>query len=255
MSKSYELLLQTLGAETIIELLSSFLAPGKVDRIQQVIAKRLDQVWLVVENLYDPLNGAALVRTAEALGILHVAFIQERAVKALPVGRGRRLSQKVTIGAERWMDIVEFETFEDAMEVFSQHGLRHYAAVAPPSDVGNDNIQLPQVPIELTKCQFTLPMAVWFGNERWGLSQKAVDVADVTMSIPLYGFSQSLNLSVSVGIVLYQIVQVLRKEGYIGDLLPEKQRQWVAHCMLESVDYPEALLRELYARHGRFWPL
>lgn len=255
MPNQREILLETLGPEPIIEFLSPFLASGKAERMERIIAERLDGVWLVVENLYDPLNGAALVRTAEALGILHVAFIQEREVKALPVGKGRRLSQKITIGAERWMDVREFDSFEAAMEVFSRHGLRHCAAVAPPSEVGNANVRLSRVPDVLSACDFTPPLALWFGNERWGLSQKAVDAADATFTIPLHGFSQSLNLSVSAGIVLHHVVEALRDRKIAGNLAPEQRRMWLARCILESVDRPEALLRELFARAGRFWPL
>ncbi len=255
MPRPHEILLKTLGPETIIELLSPFLAPGKVERMEKVIAQRLSQVWLVVENLYDPLNGAALVRTAEAMGILHVAFIQEREVKALPVGRGKRLSQKITIGAERWMEVHEFDTFEAAMDVFSRHGLRHYAAVAPPSDVGNANVELGRMPALLAESTFVPPLAIWFGNERWGLSQKAVDAADAAFTIPLHGFSQSLNLSVSAGIALHHVVGSLRARTADGDLPEPQRREWLARCLLETVDRPEALLRELHARQGRPWPL
>jgi tRNA (guanosine-2'-O-)-methyltransferase len=85
--------------------------------------------------------------------------------------------------------------------------------------------------------------------------KKAIDAVDAAFTIPLYGFSQSLNLSVSAGIVLHHVAQTLRSHGDDGDLPTEKRRLWLARCMLESVERPEALLRELYARRGRRFPL
>ncbi len=263
MSLSRNTLLSTLGPATVIELLSPFVAADRVGRFDRAVAARLRGLWLVIENLYDPHNGAALVRTAEAFGLLNVVFIQTEAVKDMGsalggrrVGRGgRHLSHKITIGAERWMRVREFDSFDRARDFFAGQGLVHLAAVAPPSGVGNDHVALPRPPVALDALEPPPACALWFGNERLGLSQQAVDHADAHFTIPMFGLTQSLNLSVSAGITLAHVCGRLRARcGGEGDLSPEDRARWLARYLLESVDRPESLLRETMARRGLLWP-
>ncbi|PKN47481.1 MAG: hypothetical protein CVU59_02755 [Deltaproteobacteria bacterium HGW-Deltaproteobacteria-17] len=256
MSLSRNTLLHTFGAEAILELLSPFLQDDRVRRFEAAVEARLENVWLVVENLYDPHNGAALVRTAEALGLLNVVFIQTAPVKdGLPGKGGRHLSHKITIGAERWMSVREFDAFEKAREFFAPLGLTHLAAVAPQTDIGNDHVSFRRAPVPLESLEVPAACALWFGNERLGLSQEAVDLADASFTIPMWGLTQSLNLSVSAGIALTSICgRVRQRLGRSGDLSPEARRRWLARYVLESVDRPESLLRETTSRLGRPWP-
>jgi tRNA (guanosine-2'-O-)-methyltransferase len=255
MSLSRNTLLSTLGAAEVIALLSPFVQDDRVRRFEAAIAARLENVWLVIENLYDPHNGAALVRTAEAMGLLNVVFIQDEAVKVSRYGSGRHLSHKITIGAERWMRVREFDAFEKAQAFFSPLGLTHIAAVAPQTEVGNDHVAVPRAPVPLDDLIVPPACALWFGNERNGLTQQAVDLAAASFSIPMWGLTQSLNLSVSAGIALTHVcAQVRRRLGRTGDLSPEARQRWLARYLLESVERPESLLRETMSRLGQHWP-
>jgi len=256
MSLSRNSLLNTIGADAILELLSPFLQDDRVRRFESAVEARLENVWLVVENLYDPHNGAALVRTAEAMGLLNVVFIQTAPVKdGLPGKGGRHLSHKITIGAERWMRVREFDAFEKARDFFAPLGLTHLAAVAPQTDIGNDHVAHQAPPVFLEALEVPPACALWFGNERLGLSQEAVDMADASFTIPMWGLTQSLNLSVSAGIALTSVcARVRQRLGRSGDLSAEERRRWLARYVLESVDRPESLLRETMSRLGRPWP-
>ncbi len=255
MSLSRNTLLATLGAEPVIELLSPFVQYDRFRRFESPVSARLENVWLVIENLYDPHNGAALVRTAEAMGLLNVVFIQSEAVKVSRYGSGRHLSHKITIGAERWMRVREFDAFEKAQEFFAGLRLTHLAAVAPQTDVGNDHVALSRAPVALEALVVPPACALWFGNERNGLTQQAVDLASASFTIPMWGLTQSLNLSVSAGIALTHVcARVRQRLGATGDLSPQDRRLWLARYLLESVDRPESLLRETMSRLGLPWP-
>ncbi len=261
MSLSRNTLLAAIGPARVIELLSPFVADDRVGRFSRAVDARLANVWLVIENLYDPHNGAALVRTAEAFGLLNVVFIQTEAVKDMSDGRGggrggRHLSHKITIGAERWLRVREFDSFEAARGHFAGQGLVHLAAVAPPSEIGNDHVALPTPPVPLVELEPPPACALWFGNERLGLSQQAVDFADGHFTIPMFGLTQSLNLSVSAGITLSHVCARVRgRLGHEGDLPPDERERLLARYLLESVDRPESLLRETMARRGLTWPI
>jgi len=254
-------LLAAIGPARVIELLAPFVADDRVGRFSRAVDARLDGVWLVIENLYDPHNGAALVRTAEAFGLLNVVFIQTEAVKNVSDGRGagrggRHLSHKITIGAERWLRVREFDSFGAAREFFAGKGLVHLAAVAPPSEIGNDHVALWRPPVLLADLEPPPACALWFGNERLGLSQQAVDLADGHFTIPMFGLTQSLNLSVSAGITLTHVCARTRARlGRPGDLPPDERERLLARYLLESVDRPESLLRETMARRGLTWPI
>ncbi len=249
MTISRKNLLARLEPSTIIEFLQPYIQPERMVRFRSAIASRLEGIWLVVENLYDPHNGAALIRTAEALGILHVVLIQQDS--------RLKLSRKITIGAERWMHVHEFDTTEKAASFMQSRSLVHLAAVAPPSEVANDHVTIrrPVVPLGDLEPP-TAGCAIWFGNEREGLSQAAVDLADIHFTIPMAGLTRSLNLSVSAGIILHQVTGRLRNRlGRMGDLHDNAQEKLLAQYLLHSVDRPEALLRETMARANRPWPV
>ena len=255
MSLSRNTLLSTIGPTAIIDLLSPFLQDDRIRRFETAIAARLANVWLVIENLYDPHNGAALVRTAEAMGLLNVVFIQSEAVKVGRFGSGRHLSHKITIGSERWMHVREFDSFERGLEFFSGRNLTHLAAVAPMTEVGNDHVAIGRAPVPLPELVIPEACALWFGNERNGLTQQAVDLASESFTIPMWGLTQSLNLSVSAGITLTHVCAKVRARlGQSGDLSPEDRERELARYLLESVDRPESLLRETMSRRGLPWP-
>ncbi|MGC9529325.1 MAG: TrmH family RNA methyltransferase [Candidatus Bipolaricaulaceae bacterium] len=170
-------------------------------RIDQVVQARLAGLAVVCENLHNPHNAAAILRTCEALGVLNVYVVEED--RPFSPARG------VTQGAEKWVRVHRFRRVERALGAIAQAGYALYAAV--PGEGG-------LCPEELPCAQ---PLALAFGAEDAGLSDQLMAAAAGTFHIPMWGFTQSLNVSVAAAIAVYVCGQARRRGlGDRGDLDP-----------------------------------
>jgi tRNA (guanosine-2'-O-)-methyltransferase len=160
-------------------------------RIDAAAATRLGGLRVVIENLHDPHNGAAVLRSAEAFGIQRVEVIET-------VERFR-FSSTVTQGCEKWLDVVRHRSLASATVSLRSDGFAIYAAV-------------PGAEATLDQLDFSRPAAVMVGNEHEGLTPEAMAAADVRFTIPMSGLTQSLNLSVAAAIIVAR-ASTLRRQA------------------------------------------
>ncbi|HEY7373741.1 MAG TPA: RNA methyltransferase [Polyangia bacterium] len=178
------------------------LAPLLLDerraRIDAAAAARLGGLRLAIENLHDPHNGAAVLRSAEGFGLQRVDVIES--VEPF------RFSSTVTQGCEKWLDVVRHPTLAAAVAALRGDGFAIYAAV-------------PGVAATVDDLDFARPAAVMIGNEHEGLTGAAVGAADAVFSIPMPGMTRSLNLSVAAALIVERAAQARRRAlGRPGDL-------------------------------------
>jgi len=178
------------------------LAPLLLDdrrvRIDAAAAARLGGLRLVIENLHDPHNGAAVLRSAEAFGVQRVDVIES--VEPF------RFSSVVTQGCEKWLDVVHHPTLAGAVAALRADGFALYAAV-------------PGAAKTVEELDFARPAAVMIGNEHAGLGGEAVAAADAVFGIPMPGMTRSLNLSVAAALIVERAAQLRRRAiGRDGDL-------------------------------------
>jgi tRNA (guanosine-2'-O-)-methyltransferase len=167
-------------------------------RIDEAAAARLGGLRIVIENLHDPHNGAAVLRSAEAFGLQRVEVIES--VEPF------RFSSTVTQGCEKWLDLVRRPTLAAAVAGLRGDGFRIYAAV-PGATATVDDLD------------FSRPAAVMVGNEHAGLTPEAIAAADVPFSIPMAGMTRSLNLSVATALIVERAAALRRRAlGRPGDL-------------------------------------
>jgi tRNA (guanosine-2'-O-)-methyltransferase len=181
-------------------------------RIDSVVANRSRTLTPVLEAVHDPHNLAAVLRTAEALGLQEVHAIVPRG--------GFRPNAAVTQGADKWIDLYRHRDAADCAAALRQSGYRVYA-----SQLKEEAVPLEQLPVNEK-------LALVFGNEHEGVSPEFAALCDGTFRIPMYGFVQSFNVGVAVAIALSQIVFARRRSTPGGDLPPDEQ---------------EALRRRFYA--------
>jgi tRNA (guanosine-2'-O-)-methyltransferase len=167
-------------------------------RIDAAVAARLGGLRLCIENLHDPHNGAAVLRSAEALGIQRVDVIEA----AEPF----RFSTAVTQGCEKWLDVVRHPTVAEGLAALRADGFALYAAI-PGAGLAVDDLD------------FGRPAAVMVGNEHSGLGPEATAAADACFEIPMAGMTRSLNLSVAAALILARAADARRRAlGRAGDL-------------------------------------
>jgi tRNA (guanosine-2'-O-)-methyltransferase len=177
----------------VVAALRPTLAEGRAERLDAVISSRLGGVTIVLEDLYDPHNGGAALRSCEAMGVLEVHVIQRR--------ERFRTSTKITQGCDKWLSVREHGTTPDCVQTLRQRGFRLYAAV-------------PGAARPLEALDPLVPAAFLIGNEHFGLTAEARALCDEEFAIPLYGFSESVNLSVATALVVY--THTTRRRAALG---------------------------------------
>lgn len=193
------------GPARVREVLAELLSAERAARIDQILRHRLSSITAIVEETYDPHNAAATIRTAEALGLsdLHVAS-----------PRADFRAKGVTRGTDLWIDVHSWTSFADCAQALRQRGFRVIATLPDAAD-------------DLSTIDLAGPVAVAFGNEHEGLSAQAIAACDGAVRIPMFGFAESYNLSVSVALVLSQLGA--RRRAMLapaeGDLAEERRER------------------------------
>ncbi|MEZ4404185.1 MAG: RNA methyltransferase [Kofleriaceae bacterium] len=189
-----------LGPDAVLAALAPMLTADRVARIDAVLAARLASVVGVVEDVYDPFNGAAVIRTSEALGLAGLHVIE--------TGLRFQAAKGITRGCHRWMAIERWATAPACVDALHARGFRVFAT-APGATHTIDTVDV------------AAPIAVVFGNEHAGLPPATVAACDGTIALPMHGFTQSFNLSVSAALALAQLASRRRGHlGAVGDLPP-----------------------------------
>ena len=174
---------------------SYFRTEKRIDKIKWVVSKRQPSIRVVIENIHDPHNVSAIFRTCDAAGIPKVSLIYT--IEKFP-----KIGKKSSASAYKW---IERERFKFVEECYSQ--LREEKFIIYASSLKPDSKSLYEL-------DFTKKAAVVFGNEHRGLSQEAEELADERFFIPMYGMVQSLNVSVSAAICIYEAVRQRTLRGF-----------------------------------------
>ena len=193
---------ERMPAEVIGDLLRPHITDQRLARIEEVLALRLQRLTVVVENLHDPHNGAAAIRSAEATGLQDFHAIE--GLEEFHIAGG------VTLRCDQWIDVHRHPDLDTCYAQLREGGFAVWAA-APGAEV-----DLAEIPVDR-------PLALIFGNERNGLTQRALDGADGAYRIPMHGFTGSFNLSVSVALTVHRTAERVRAAlGHPGDLPAER---------------------------------
>lgn len=211
--------------EVVIEALAPLLSQERLARIERVVARRTRSIVPVLEAVDDPHNVAAVLRTSDAFGVQEVHLIES----TQPFMASRRVTQ----GAERWIDLVRHRSAAACVGSLHLRGFRVYVAT----------MQGDRTPEDLRDVG---KLALVFGNERDGASAELQAVCDGAFTVPMRGFSQSLNVSVAAAVALYATTH-----GRGGDLDERDRNELRARFMLLSVERGEQVVAEHRARRQR----
>ena len=205
-------------AADVVRVLSPLVTDARRARMDAVIARRTRSLIPVLEDLADPHNGAAVMRSADAFGCHEVHVIEGRHKFAV--------SHRVTRGTHRWLDLVRHRGPVECMDHLHARGYEVYVA-AMDGDVGPEELaRKPKV-------------AIVFGNEHKGASPEVRARVDGIYRIPMEGFVESLNVSVASAITLY-----VASRGRHGDLDDAAREEIRARFLLATVRDADRLVRE-----------
>ena len=231
-------------ADQIIEALSPLMNENRIIRLKEVLSQRLTSVILGIEDLHHEHNGSACLRTAEGLGIHRVMAAEVRNPYPLGIGKGAdkkraqlkaqgKVLETISKAAHRWIQLDRYSSGIELVQAAQAQGYKVYGA-GP-----RGRLTLKDLPVDQ-------PLMVLFGNEGDGLQEETMQACDGIFRIPMYGFTESFNISVSVGMVLEHVcsqVRVQQRErGQSGELSEFEQERLLAEwCMREFKKAPEVL--------------
>lgn len=190
-----------------IDYFSEHLTPNKLALFDKAIAERTRHVVAVVENVYAEQNASAILRTVECLGLQDFFVIEEYNKFKVP--------KKIASGAAKWVNMHRYNKQEhNARYIVDDLKAKGYKIVCTSPALQT----LTPYNIDIND-----KLAVFFGEEEPGLSLEMMQLADAHMHIPMYGFTESLNVSVSAGIILSTLVQRLKTSDLAWQLSLEEQ--------------------------------
>ena len=166
----------------------------RLKRIREVIYRRQPDLTLVLENIHDSHNVSAILRTCDAVGIDHVSLLYT--IEAFP-----KIGKKSSASASKWVTRDRYTSVDSCFAALRAKGFAIYT-----THINDDSKSLYEY-------DFTRPVALVFGNEHRGVSEEAVRAADGNVVIPQVGMMQSLNVSVSCAVVLYE---AFRQRSLVG---------------------------------------
>ena len=169
--------------------------PQRIERIKRLLSLRQPDLRVVLEGVTIAHNASAVVRTCDAAGVLHVDFVS-------PNPELLGINKAISTRAEKWVDLHIHTSIRDCLLPLKEKGFK--VAVT----------HLDKESIPYTEMDYTQPLAVVFGSESEGVSRETLELADLRVQIPMLGMVQSLNLSVSVGVILYEAMKQRRAHGF-----------------------------------------
>ncbi|HVP90094.1 MAG TPA: RNA methyltransferase [Terriglobales bacterium] len=176
--------------------------PERVARVDRVLALRQPDLRVVLEGVTIAHNASAVMRTCDAAGVLHLDLIS-------PNPELLRFNKAITTRADKWLEINVHGTAADCFAPLKQAG---FAVIAT---------HLQEQAVPYTDVDYTRPVALVFGSEAEGISEASLAFADRVVRIPMMGMVQSLNLSVSVAVILYEALRQRAAKGLLdGPRLP-----------------------------------
>ncbi|RYE25292.1 MAG: RNA methyltransferase [Sphingobacteriales bacterium] len=183
------------------------MTPERRNKINRVLNHRQPDLTVVLENVHDPHNISAVMRTCDAVGV------QEIFVLTTVIGRHEKFGKKSSASAAGWLTIHEFESTEECVKALHRKGYRLFA-----THLGEDAVSL-------HKLDLVQPMAMVFGNEHDGVTDELLKHCDGNFIIPQVGMIQSLNISVACAVSLYEAFRQRSEHGYFNgeSRLPDEQ--------------------------------
>lgn len=195
----------------LLEYLEGYLTENRKARFSKVLSKRTKHFTVAMEDVYQLHNTSAVIRSCDVFGIQEVNIIEEI--------NSKQIDREIAMGSQKWVDLNRYHTVKDCIKNLKSQGYQIVATTPHKNDC-----QLQDFDVTKKACFF-------FGRETEGLSQEVIDNADSFLKIPMVGFTESLNISVSAAIILQHVTTQLKMSEVKWQLTEEekaiKRLDWI----------------------------
>jgi tRNA (guanosine-2'-O-)-methyltransferase len=217
----------------LLEYLTGFVSDNKRGKFEAIVQQRTRYITVVLEDLYQPHNASAVLRSCDCFGIQDVHIIEN--------ANTYEVNPDVALGASKWLNLIRYNAAEnntpEAIAALKSKGYRIVATTPHRHEVTLQQLDLRKGPV-----------ALLFGAELRGLTADALAGADEFMMIPMYGFTESFNISVSAALSLFYLTGQLRDSTLPWQLSAEEQidtrLDWVRKVVKSSEGLIKGFLRK-----------
>ena len=193
-----------------LTFLENILTDNRKERFLNVLQNRTKHFTVVVEDVFQMHNASAVMRSCEVFGIQELNVIEQRF--------GKSIDKEIAMGAQKWVDINKFDNVTNCIDSLKSQGYQIIATTPHENDCLLEDFDISK------------PSALFFGTERDGLSEEVLQKADGFLKIPMVGFTESLNISVSAAIIIQNLTNRLRQSDINWHLseteILEKRLSW-----------------------------
>lgn len=202
----------------------------RFNKIKTVLSKRQPDLTVITEDVHKPYNISAIMRSCDAVGVLEFHTVNQ-------IDSHWHTDRKISAGGDKWLFHHHHEDIKTAIDYLRQRGFTIYAAHFSDRSV------------DYRIMDYTKPTAFLVGAEKWGVSQQAEELADYHITIPMLGMTQSLNVSVAAGIILFEAQRQRLEKGLYNQsrfTASEYEKLLFEWC------YPQAI--EQFKAHQKPYP-
>ena len=198
-----------------LAFLENILTDNRKEKFLRVLQNRTKHFTIAIEDVFQMHNASAVMRSCEVFGIQELHVIEER--------YGKSIDKEIAMGAQKWVDIHTYDNVSNCVATLKSKGYQIIATTPHENDCLLDDFDISK------------PSALFFGTERDGLSEEILQQADGFLKIPMVGFTESLNISVSAAIIIQNIMNRLRHSSLDWQLseteILEKRLAWAKNSI------------------------
>jgi len=213
--------------EQLLAYLEEIITPERKERFIEILEERTKYITVAVEDVFQVHNASAVVRSCEVFGVQEAHLITQK--------YGDQLDKEIAMGAQQWVDVHRYSSTNDCIKKLKEKGYKIIATTPH-----NDSCLLDDFKINDK-------VALFFGTEKLGLSEEVIQQADGYLKIPMNGFTESLNISVSAAIILQALTTKLRKSSIAWELTADEKREKQLDWSKKSIKSIDAILKRYYA--------
>jgi tRNA (guanosine-2'-O-)-methyltransferase len=219
--------------KALTDYLEGFVSERRQGRLVEVLDERTNHLTVVLEDVYQSHNFSAVLRSADIFGIQNIHFIENR--------NKYKISEDVSMGSTQWLTLNRYQKFENnTRECITQLKNKGYRIVA--TSLNERSVTLDQLNVDK-------PIALIFGTELTGISEDVQDMADEFVYLPMFGFTESFNISVCAALCMHELSTKIRAQVPDYKLTDAERKEIYLEWLKVSVKKHELMIKEFDATY------
>ncbi len=220
--------------QRLFEFFSEYITDHRKELFSKIIQYRTRHITVVLEDIYQPHNASAVLRSCDLTGVQDVHIIENK--------NNYEVNPDVAMGSFKWLNLYKYNEKENnTLDTFEKLRNKGYKIIATTPH--KNDMLLDELPLDKK-------VALVYGTELTGLSDIAIENADGYMRIPMYGFTESYNISVSVAITLFTLTEKLRKSDIKWQLNDDEKMDILLEWARRTIKRSDILEKEFLERNG-----